>query len=345
MDARISLADATPEPRFERGLIIGKFLPLTTGHLFLIESALARCKYLTVLLQSLAHDEIPGHARWNWLRDSFPARNFPQVRVVHAAENIPQFPHEHPDFWSLWRDLIARHVGRCDAVFSSEDYGETLAQVLGARHILVDRERVHVPISATRVRQNPLASWQFIAPQARPYFAKRVLIFGPESTGKTTLARQLAEHFQTNWVAEWARELIESQGNVIDEEDIPAIVAGQIEREEEAALSCNRLLFCDTDVVTTTIYARHFYGRCAPWVQRLADERIGRYDLILFCETDIPWQQDPQRDAQHAQPEFRSYFRALFEAELRSRRLPFEIVRGSGEERVRNAVRLVEAIP
>ena len=299
---------------------------------------------MTILLQSLSRDEISGHARWNWLRDSFPARDFPQVRVVHAAEEIPQFPHEHPDFWSLWRDLILRHAGPCDAVFSSEDYGFELAQVLGARHILVDRERQAIPISATRVRANPLASWEFIAPQARPYFARRVLIFGPESTGKTTLAQQLAEHFGTTWVAEWARELVESKNNVIDESDIPAIVAGQIEREEEAALRCNKLLFCDTDVVTTTVYARHFYGRCAPWVQRLADERINRYDLILFCETDIPWQEDPQRDTRHAQPEFRQHFRRLFEAELLSRRLPFEIVSGSGAERVACAVRLVQAI-
>ena len=132
MDTIASLPDSA-SPTFERGLIIGKFLPLHAGHLFLIRSALERCRRLTVLLQSLSPDAIPGHARWNWLRDSFPRRDHPNVRVVHAAEDVPQFPHEHADFWRIWRDLILSHAGPCDAVFSSEDYGDGLAQVLGAR--------------------------------------------------------------------------------------------------------------------------------------------------------------------------------------------------------------------
>ncbi len=336
-------APLAPE-RPEHGLIIGKFLPLTTGHLFLINSAIERCQRLTVLLQSLSRDEILGHLRFNWLRDSFPQRDFPKLSLIHAAEDVPQFPHEHEDFWSIWRELIQRHAGPCDAVFSSEDYGDKLAQVLGARHILIDRERKAVPISATRVRQSPLCEWEFIAPQARPYFCKRVLIFGPESTGKTTLVAQLAARFGTSWVAEWAREMIAGRDNVVEESDIAAIVQGQMQREEEAALRCNRVLFCDTDVATTTVYARHFYGRCEAWVQRLADERIHRYDLVLFCETDIPWQHDPQRDARHARPEFRRYFRDLFEAELKSRRLKYEIVSGSGEQRMHNAARFVDSM-
>jgi NadR type nicotinamide-nucleotide adenylyltransferase len=334
---------AHPEFEFERGLIIGKFWPLTTGHLFLIDAARARSKYLTVLLQSLSGDEIPGHSRFNWLRDSFPTHDFPNIRAVHAAEDVPQFPHEHANFWDIWRDLILRHAGPCDAVFSSEDYGDALAQVLGARHVLVDRERAAVPISGTRVRAAPLDNWKYLAPAARPYFAKRVLIFGPESTGKTTLAQQLAQRFQTAWVAEHARDLVAANNNVVEESHVAAIVAGQCEREEAAALKCNRVLFCDTDVVTTTVYARHFFGRCAPWIQRLADERIGRYDLILFCDTDIPWQPDLQRDPRHTEPEFRQYFRGLFEAELLSRRLGYFVVRGSGEERLENAARAVEA--
>jgi NadR type nicotinamide-nucleotide adenylyltransferase len=342
MESIAALAGA--QSRAEHGLIIGKFLPLTTGHLFLINAGHARCKYLTVLLQSLSGDEIPGHLRFNWLRDSFPSRDFPDVRIVHAAEDVPQFPHQHADFWGIWRDLILRHAGECGLVFSSEDYGDTLAQVLGARHVMIDRERHSVPISATRVRQNPLASWEFVAPAARPYFARRVLLFGPESTGKTTLAQQLAAHFGTSFVAEWAREMLDIKGSEVEESDIAPIVLGQMQREEEAALRCNRVVFCDTDTVTTTIYARYFYGSCAPWVQRLADERISRYDLILFCDTDIPWQHDPQRDPDHEKPEFRKYFRGLFEAELTSRRLPFRILRGQGEERLQNAIRFVKEI-
>ena len=244
-----------------RGLVIGKFLPLTTGHCFLIESARAQCEQLTVLLGSLSNEPIPGHLRFNWLRDTFPTRDFPTVRCVHAAEDVPQFPHEHPDFWNIWRDLIARHAGPVDVVFSSEDYGNKLAQVLAARHVMIDRERINVPISARKVLLAPLENWQFLPPAVRAYYARRVLIFGPESTGKSTLAAQLAAHFGTNWVPEWARVMLEARDNICLESDIPAIVSGQMRSEEQAARDCNQLLFCDTDVVTTTIYARHFLRR------------------------------------------------------------------------------------
>ena len=156
------------------------------------------------------------------------------------------------------------------------------------------------------------------------------------------MAAQLASHFATNWVPEWARVMLEARDNICLESDIPAIVTGQMRSEEDAARACNKWLFCDTDVVTTTIYARHFYGDCASWVQRLADERIGRYDLILFCDIDLPWQSDPQRDVRHAQDEFRRYFRDLFLAELLSRRLNFHVVRGQGAARLRNAIEIVE---
>ena len=136
--------------------------------------------------------------------------------------------------------------------------------------------------------------------------------------------------------------MLEARDNICRESDIPEIVNGQMRSEEQAARDCNRLLFCDTDVVTTTIYAHYFYGDCAPWVQRLADERIGRYDLILFCDIDLPWQDDPQRDIRHAQDDFRRYFRDLFMNELLSRRLPFHVVRGQGNVRLKNAIEIVE---
>ena len=325
-----------------RGLVIGKFLPLTTGHCFLIESARAQCEQLTVLLGSLSSEPISGHLRFNWLRDTFSTRDFPDIRCVHAAEDVPQYPHEHPDFWNIWRDLIARHAGPVDVVFSSEDYGEKLAQVLAARHMMIDRDRRTVPISATQVRAAPLQNWQFLPPAVRAHYARRILIFGPESTGKSTLAAQLAAHFQTRYVPEWARVMLEARDNLCRESDIPAIVSGQMQSEEQGAHDCNKLLFCDTDVVTTTIYARHFYGDCAPWVQRLADERINGYDLILFCDIDLPWQDDPQRDINHARDDFRRHFCDLFLAELQSRRLPFHIVRGQGSARLQNAIEVVE---
>src|SRR5690606_10932528 len=146
-------------------------------------------------------------------------------------------------------------------------------------------------------RADPLGNWEFIPTAVRPYYVKRILIHGAESTGKTTLAHQLAEHYQTQWVPEYGRIYIElRRDNHFDDfvyEDIAQIASGHLESEEEAARLANRLLFVDTDLMTTAIYSKHFFGKAPRFVERIANER--RYDLYLLLDTDLQWADDPQR--------------------------------------------------
>src|SRR5918912_2793574 len=138
---------------------------------------------------------------------------FPGARVVHLTDENPQEPAEHPDFWRIWRDSLARVLpGRPDHVFASEDYGPKLAEVLGADFVPVDRAREVVPVSGTAVRADPMGNWQYLPDCVRPSFVRRVCVFGPESTGKSTLARDLARHFRTVAVPEYPRTLLEAQG-------------------------------------------------------------------------------------------------------------------------------------
>ncbi len=182
------------------GMLLGKFLPPHLGHVYLVEFARNFVDRLTVVVCSLQREPIPGIRRYEWMRELFPFDN-----VVHLTDELPQEPAEHPDFWALWRAALQRVLpSRPDYIFASEAYGKPLAEVLGGRFVPVDPGRAVVPCSGTAVRTDPMTQWDYLPRCVRPWFVRRVVVFGPESTGKTTLARRLAEHFHTVCVPEYA---------------------------------------------------------------------------------------------------------------------------------------------
>jgi NadR type nicotinamide-nucleotide adenylyltransferase len=167
---------------------------------------------------------------------------------------------------------------------------------------------------------------------------RRIAITGPESTGKSQLAGQLAAHFHTVWVPEFSRAYIDSLQRPYDYYDIAAIARGQLRNEEQLAGKASRLLFCDTDFIVTYIWSVFKYNKCDPWVERQINEH--RYDLYLLCNTDLPWEPDALREY----PEKRSELFSLFKNELEVRGLPYHIVSGTGISRLNNAISIVERI-
>lgn len=317
-------------------MILGKFLPPHRGHQFLVEFARQYVERLHVLVCSIQREPIAGELRYQWMRQMFP-----DVRIVHVTDENPQEPAEHPDFWAIWKETIERAVGEpIDYVFASESYGTQLAEVLGANFVPVDLARELMPVSGTRIRAEPLKHWEMLPECVRPYYLKRVCIFGPESTGKSTLARNLAKHFGTAYVWEYARPLLDPQDGVCRPEDIPRIVRGQVAAEESLAFQANRVLFCDTDVLTTLIWSDTLFGSVADWIRKLADART--YDLYLLLAVDVPWVDDAQRF--FAAPEQRGAFFDRCQRELDSRGRRYVTLRGSWPERFTMACREVEKL-
>jgi NadR type nicotinamide-nucleotide adenylyltransferase len=148
------------------GFLLGKFMPIHKGHMYLIDYARERTDHLTVLVCSLKREPISGDLRYQWVRELYPA-----VNVQHCVDEIPSTPEEHPDFWNIWLRTIRRFcpVGP-DVVFSSELYGFKLAEVLGARHELVDLTRERFPVSGTAVRERPFDHWDLIPPPVQAYY-------------------------------------------------------------------------------------------------------------------------------------------------------------------------------
>ena len=324
----------TQSTRGTTGLVLGKFLPPHLGHQFLIDFARHYVDELVVLVCTLGREPIPGELRYGWMREMFPHAN---VRLVHVTEDLPQEPAEHPEFWGVWRDVVRRHLPVVDYVFASEDYGHTLAEVLSATYVPVDQARDVVPVSGTLIRAEPMKYWRYLPAAVRPHYVRRVCLFGSESTGKTTLARRLAERFETVWVHEHARPLLDHKAGVCAESDIPLIARGQVAAEEAMARQANRVLFCDTDPLLTVVWSEVlFEGRCPEGVRQVAEGR--RYDLYLLTDVDVPWVSDGQRYLPH----LRSEFFERCEGILRRTKRAYVVVGGDWEERFRRACGVVE---
>jgi len=321
-----------------RGLVLGKFLPPHSGHVHLVETAAARVDELVVLVCSLAAEPIPGALRHAWMSELVPRG----TRVLHVTDENPSFPEEHPAFWEIWTATVRRACPEpIDVVFTSEAYGDELARRLGARHVSVDPERRAFPVSGAALRADPMAHWAFLPECVRPWYVRRVVVTGPESVGKTTLARELAGRLDTAQVPEYGRRYVDARPAGLDglsEADFREITRGQIEAEEAGARRANRVLVCDTDLGLTCLYAERYLGACPEWLAQEAVRR--RYALHLLLAPDIPWVPDPQRDS----PLARERDFELLRSRLVSGGRPFVEVRGDRGARLAIALEAVATV-
>jgi NadR type nicotinamide-nucleotide adenylyltransferase len=168
--------------------------------------------------------------------------------------------------------------------------------------------------------------------------AWRVVVTGAESTGKTTLARALASTFGAAWVPEYARDYLEGKGHALSHEDVEPIARGQM-AAEDAARTGSGLLILDTDLVSTAVYARHYFDACPPWIERAARER--RADLYLLLHPDVPWVAD---GSQRARPEARPELHERFRTTLGATGASVVDVRGSWAEREQIARKAIQAL-
>lgn len=339
---------------FKRGLVVGKFCPLHRGHELLISRARDACEEL--LIVSYTKPEFPGlepARREQWLRALYPQAAIvvlddDRLAALCAARGIAPrtLPHNdldngdvHRHFmgWLCWTVLSLP----VDAVFSSEDYGPGFAEVLGefyasskVAHISVDQARTQVAVCGTAVRANLHGQRSFLSPIVYASLVQRICVLGGESSGKTTLAAALAAHFETSWVAEYGRELWESQDGVLAYDDLLKIGREQLKREAQAAGQARRWLFCDTSPMTTYFYCVEMYGQAEPELARLAEHR---YDLVLLCAPDFPFIQDGTRRDE----DFRARQHAWYQAQLARRGIAWVEVAGTVNERIEQVARLL----
>ena len=169
----------------------------------------------------------------------------------------------------------------------------------------------------------------------------KIVLFGPESTGKTTLSEQLARHYNTVWVPEYAREYLQDKWNnerkTCEPKDLLPIAEGQMRLENELAQKATDLLICDTDLLETKVYSEAYYlGYCDPVLEKYALEN--QYDLYFLTYIDIPWEMDDLRDKPNERERMFLYFKETLEQYNRK----FVILKGDKKTRLKTAVEHID---
>lgn len=312
----------------KRAIVIGKFYPPHLGHKYLIDYAEARSDQLTVLVCDSPAYAIPAEQRKSWLEQIHPHVT---VRIIADLGD--------DDDSKGWAEHTLRFLGyRPDVVFSSESYGPAYARHMKTKHVMVDQERTNVPISATRVRADILKEWDYLHPVVKADLAIRVAVVGAESTGTTTLSKDLAKTLHAPWVPEYGRlyseGLVYSQHEWNDEEFVH-IAKMQQDMEREFAKNSHGIIVCDTNAFATSLWQKRYMGHTTPEVEAIAQQdRVNQYFLT---GDEIPFVQDGIRDGEH----IRHDMHTAFARQLDSLLTPHETLRGPKRTRVAKAKEVI----
>lgn len=318
--------------KFGHGVVIGKFHPPHRGHKFLIDTAKSQSEQVTVIVCGKPSDLINGDLRGEWLR------------LIHPDVEVMVIDDRYDENDSrVWAENTVCWLGHApDVVFTSEDYGERYAGLMGCIHVQVDRQRVRIPCSGTMIRSDPYANWDYIEAPVRAWYAKRICVVGAESTGTTTMAASLAAHYQTPWVKEYGREYSEQKLTGDDQtwrsDEFTMIAKEQCRRENVAACEANRILICDTNAFATVLWHRRYMGSHNTDVAEIAASQ--KCDLYLLTGDEIPFVQDGLRDGEHIRHEMHRWFVEALAAQA----VPWMVLTGPHEKRLSGAIRTVNGL-
>lgn len=277
----------------KKAFVFGKFLPFHKGHEAMIQFALQRCDFLSVLVCCSDKEEILDSVRKSWIEKTCKQQKNIEVRVLNYLESeLPNTSASSKEVSQIWAQTLKKIFPEYSLVITSETYGDFVAEFMGIEHIAFDIPRNMFPVSATAVKNDIFLNWKFLPEAVKPDFAIKIVILGTESTGKTTLAKFLSDYFKCSLVPEAGRALIENS-NAFVFEDLHKVAEEHAKRIDTAMVGKTPLIIMDTDIHITKSYARCVFEKKLAVTDVIYE--TNKADLYLYLSNDVPLVQDGTR--------------------------------------------------
>ena len=331
--------------RYSCGMYGGSFNPLHLGHVRCMIRAANQCDRLIIVISNgVRRGEIDIRQRYRWVYET--VKHFPHVEIFVLDDDAPSKADYAEKTWYADARKVKAFAGEpITAVFFGDDYRP---DSMWAR-CYPEAETVILPrdhLSSTAIRRNPLACWDMMPDYVRPYYVKKVLLIGTESTGKSTLAISLARHYNTVWLEEVGREISERSGTDLWmlPEDFTDILLQHKVKQLGLIARANRVFFEDTNCLTTLFYVDFLAGEEKEKNRRLAEAVSGlnRYDLVLLLGPDVAFVQDGDRSEEIAAD--REKYTGVLRRICEEHGLHVAELNGDYDERFRKAVELVDRL-
>ncbi|OYU97352.1 MAG: cytidyltransferase [Bacteroidetes bacterium B1(2017)] len=276
-----------------KAFVFGKFLPFHKGHEAMINFALNTCDFLSVLVCCSDKEEISSSIRKKWIENAF--FGIPKIEIreyTYFESELPNTSESSEEVSKIWATIFRQQFPEYSIIISSEEYGYFVAKYMTIKHIAFDIPKQIFPISASTIKKNGYANWNYLPKSVKPYFSIKVVLLGTESTGKTTLTQKLSSYFNCSQVEESARDII-ANSKAFSFSDLERVAKEHSLRITNSCSGESRLVIIDTNVYTTISYSRFVFGQELDLEEDIYATNTA--NLYLYLDKEIEFVQDGTR--------------------------------------------------